>query len=126
MRHWWIGLLLLSIVVGATGLVLDFPNFGQGRGPMQLVNVVHAVASIIYVALALGHIYMGTVGVEGAYDSMRIRGGDGSVDEAWAKDHHEYWYDEVKAGRIPAQRSQPIPPASQRWYRSGNAPLSKG
>jgi formate dehydrogenase subunit gamma len=38
--------------------------------------------------LALGHIYMGTIGVEGAYESMRT----GYVDEAWAKEHHELWY----------------------------------
>ena len=103
----WIGVLLLSIVVGATGLVMDFPNFGQGRGTMQLVNVVHAVAAVIYVAVALGHIYMGTVGVEGAYDSMRIRGGDGSVDEAWAKEHHEYWYNEQKSGRAAGSTASP-------------------
>lgn len=95
----WLGLFLLTIVMGATGLILDFPNFEQGRGTMQQANVIHAIAAILYMTLALGHIYMGTIGVEGAYDSMRIRGGTGSVDEVWAKEHHEYWYDDVKAGR---------------------------
>jgi formate dehydrogenase subunit gamma len=45
-------------------------------------------------ALSLGHIYMGTLGVEGAYDSMR----HGHVDETWAREHHEYWYNELKGG----------------------------
>ncbi len=92
----WVGVFLLTLVVGATGLILDFPNFNQGRGIMQQANVIHAIAAVVYMAIALGHIYMGSIGVEGAYDSMRIRGGDGSVDEAWAKEHHEHWYNEVK------------------------------
>ena len=58
------------------------------------------------VALIAGHIYMGTVGVRGAYKAMRT----GHVTEGWAKEHHELWYDDVKAGKIPAQRSaQPAP-----------------
>ena len=99
----WVGLFLLTLVVGATGLILDFPNFGQGRGMMQQMNVIHAIAAVLYMAIALGHIYMGTIGVEGAYDSMRIKGGTGMVDETWAKEHHEYWYNETLAdkGRAP-------------------------
>ncbi|MFN7184712.1 MAG: hypothetical protein ACK4MZ_11145, partial [Thermomonas haemolytica] len=52
-------------------------------------------------ALFLGHIYMGTIGMHGAYRAMRT----GYVDEAWAKEHHELWYHDIRAGRIPAQRS---------------------
>lgn len=95
----WVGLLLLTLVVGATGFILDFPNFGQGRGIMQQMNVIHAIASVLYMAVALGHIYMGSIGVDGAYESMRIRGGTGMVDETWAKEHHEHWYNEVKSQR---------------------------
>jgi formate dehydrogenase subunit gamma len=51
----------------------------------------------------LGHIYMGTIGTRGAYKAMRT----GYVNEGWAKEHHELWYDDVKAGKIPAQRSTP-------------------
>ena len=94
----WIGLFLLSIAVGVTGLVLDFPNFAQGRSTMQLMTVIHAVAAVIYIGIALGHIYMGSIGVEGAYDSMRIRDGEGKVDETWAREHHERWYNEVASG----------------------------
>ena len=49
----------------------------------------------------MGHIYMGTIGMRGAYSAMR----DGYVDETWAKEHHELWYDDIQAGKIPAQRS---------------------
>ena len=52
---------------------------------------------------ALGHIYMGTLVMRGAYDAMRF----GYVDETWAKEHHEYWYNDIKAGRIPAGDDPP-------------------
>lgn len=85
----WGGLSLLGIVVGASGLVLDFPNFDQTRATMQIANTVHTVG-------ALGHIYMGTLGVEGAYEAMRT----GFADEAWIREHHDLRYDDSKAGRI--------------------------
>lgn len=94
-KSWfWVGVTLLGVVVSVTGFILLFPNFEQGRVLMQQMNVVHAVAAIVFILLSLGHIYMGTIGVEGAYESMR----NGSVDETWAKEHHEYWYNEA-AGR---------------------------
>jgi formate dehydrogenase subunit gamma len=46
---------------------------------------------------ALGHIYMGTLGMSGAYQAMS----KGYVDETWAKEHHLYWYNDIKAGKIP-------------------------
>jgi formate dehydrogenase subunit gamma len=88
----WVGVTLLGIVVSATGLVLDFPNFAQGREMMQQANVVHAIAAVLFMTMSLGHIYLGTVGQEGSYNSMR----HGYVDETWAREHHEYWYNELK------------------------------
>jgi formate dehydrogenase subunit gamma len=97
----WFGLLGLGVVVGASGLVLDFPNFDQTRATMQLANQVHFIAALVFMIGACGHIYMGTLGMAGAYDAMR----QGTVDEAWAKEHHEVWFNDIKAGRIPAFRS---------------------
>ena len=99
----WAGVVGLGLIVAASGLVLDFPNFAQGREIMQQANVVHAIAAVLFMAMSLGHIYLGTIGMEGAYDSMRT----GYVDETWAKQHHEYWYNEVKgqgsvAGGVPS------------------------
>ncbi|BAL22425.1 formate dehydrogenase subunit gamma [Azoarcus sp. KH32C] len=91
----WIGVTFLGLIVAGSGLVMDFPNFGQIRATMQLANLIHGVCAMLLIALSLGHIYMGTIGVQGAYQSMRT----GYVDETWAKEHHESWYDEVKAGR---------------------------
>jgi formate dehydrogenase subunit gamma len=91
----WFGVLLLGVGVSASGLVLDFPNFGQGREAMQIANIVHAVLAIGFMAMGLGHIYIGTIGMEGAYDAMR----HGTVDETWAKEHHDIWYRQLGLSR---------------------------
>jgi formate dehydrogenase subunit gamma len=56
---------------------------------------------MLMMAMFLGHIYIGTIGMRGAYGAMRT----GYVDEAWAREHHEYWHNDIQAGRIPARRS---------------------
>ena len=91
----WIGVTLLGLVLSVTGYVLDFPNFGQARETMQLTNVIHAVSAVLFISLGFGHIYLGTIGMEGAYDTMR----HGVADETWAKEHHEYWYQQQIAKR---------------------------
>jgi formate dehydrogenase subunit gamma len=91
----WGGVILLSVMVSWSGLVLLFPNFDQTRAVMQDAWIWHACAALVYIAMSLGHIYMGTIGVEGAYGNMRT----GYTDESWAREHHELWYDEVKSGR---------------------------
>ena len=84
-------------MVGASGLVLNFPNFGQTRATMQLANLVHLTGATLFMLGAMGHIYMGTLGMAGALDAMKT----GVVDESWAKEHHEIWYDEqLKAGNV--------------------------
>jgi len=104
----WGGVFFLGIIVVASGLVLNYliPGLEYTRGNMQVAHMVHAVAAVLMMCMFLGHIYIGTLGMQGAYKAMRT----GYVDEAWAKDHHVYWYEDVKAGKIPAQRSEPIPP----------------
>ena len=93
----WIGLVLLGIVMSVTGLVLDFPNWNQGREAMQLANIIHVGGAMLFIAAGLGHIYVGTIGMQGAYRAMR----DGYVDEEWAREHHVLWYEEVKQGKRP-------------------------
>ena len=94
----WFGIVGLSIVVSWSGVILLFPNFDQTRAAMQEAWIWHAVAALIYIAISLGHIYMGTIGVEGAYGNMRT----GYTDETWAKEHHQMWLDEVKSGKAAA------------------------
>jgi formate dehydrogenase subunit gamma len=102
----WGGVFALGLVVVASGLVMDklLPNLVYERPTMQVAHMVHAVSAVLMLAMFLGHIYLGTLGMRGAYSAMRT----GYVDEEWAKEHHAYWYEDVKAGRIPAQRSKPL------------------
>ena len=104
----WGGVLFLGVVVVSSGFVLDklLPGLVYERATMQFAHMVHAIATVLMMCLFLGHIYIGTLGMQGAYKAMRT----GYVDETWAKEHHEYWYEDVKAGRISAQRSEPAPP----------------
>lgn len=104
----WGGVLFLGVIVVGSGLFLDklLPGFAYLRGDMQVGHMIHAVAAMLMMALFIGHIYMGTIGMRGAYKAMRT----GYVDETWAREHHELWYDDIAAGKIPAQRSEPAAP----------------
>ncbi len=101
----WGGVFFLGLIVVASGLVLDklIPGLIYERSTMQISHMIHAAATCLMMAMFVGHIYMGTIGMRGAYSAMR----DGYVDETWAKEHHELWYNDIQAGKIPAQRSQP-------------------
>jgi formate dehydrogenase subunit gamma len=105
----WGGVFLLGILVVASGLVLDklLPGLVYVRETMQIAHMVHAAAAVLMLAMFIGHIYIGTIGMQGAYQGMKT----GYVDETWAREHHEYWYDDIKAGKIPAQRTEPLPPS---------------
>ena len=104
---WW-GMAVPGAVVVGSGLVLDqlLPGLLYERGTMQIAHMLHAVAAVVMMMGLLGHIYMGTIGTRGAYKAMRT----GYTTEGWAKEHHELWLDDIKAGKIPAQRSGSQPP----------------
>ena len=99
----WGGVFFLGAVVVASGFVLDkiVPGLIYERGTMQVAHMVHAVATVLMMAMFMGHIYIGTIGMEGAYKAMKT----GYVDETWAKEHHELWHADIQAGKIPAHRS---------------------
>jgi len=99
----WGGVFVLGLIVVGSGLVLNklVPGLEYLRGEMQIAHMIHAVAAVLMMAMFIGHIYMGTIGMAGAYEAMKT----GYVDETWAKEHHELWYNDIKAGKIPAQRS---------------------
>jgi formate dehydrogenase subunit gamma len=105
----WMGVFLLGLTAVVSGLFLNklVPGFVFTRGEMQVAHMLHSVATLLMMTVFLGHIYMGTLGMKGAYSAMRT----GYVDEAWAREHHEYWADDIRDGKIPAQRSaQPASP----------------
>jgi formate dehydrogenase subunit gamma len=92
-----------------SGYVLIFPFYGTTIGGMETASVVHAVVAMLYIATMIAHIYIGTIGMEGAFEAM----GDGTVDLNWAKEHHSLWLEEEKArtGVAGAQRQPVATPA---------------
>ena len=71
-----------------------------------MTQVIHAIISILFIALILGHIYMGTLGMEGAFEAM----GTGEVDLNWAAEHHDLWLAEALAKERSAEPlGQPTP-----------------
>jgi len=93
--------------VAITGYILMFPFYGTDVDSMQIAQIVHAVVAMLFVAVMLGHIYIGTIGMEGAFEAM----GEGTVDLNWAKEHHRLWLDEEMARTGPNQ-SQAQPAAT--------------
>jgi formate dehydrogenase subunit gamma len=100
----WLGVVLLGIVMTATGLLLDFTNFKPTRYLLQWADYLHMAGATFYIAAAIGHIYIGTLGTPGAYAAMRR----GTVDESWARAHHREWYE-----RLQGRRSMPPPPLEE-------------
>ena len=99
----WGGVFFLGIIVVGSGLVLDklLPGLQYLRTDMQIAQMIHAIGALFMVCMFLGHIYLGTIGMKGAYSAMKT----GYVDEGWAEEHHAIWYEDIKNGKIPAQRT---------------------
>ena len=113
----WGGVFALGIVVVGSGLVLDklIPGMDYLRGDMQIASMIHSVATVLMMAMFLGHIYLGTIGMKGAYQGMKT----GYVDDGWAKEHHALWAADVRAGKIAAQRTPLVnPPTADVLTRS--------
>lgn len=106
--YWLIVLGGVAMII--TGFMLLFPfYYGLNVGNMELAEIFHGVVGVLFVALILGHIYLGTLGMEGAFEAM----GTGDVDVNWAKEHHNLWVEEeaAKAGPGDAQRRPGMQPA---------------
>jgi len=93
-KAWFWLMVLAGIGVGVTGVLLDFPIWGQTRQTLQIAHIVHAAVAILFVAAAFGHIYIGTLGAEGTFEGMWR----GRVDAAWAKQHQDLWYEKMTGG----------------------------
>lgn len=100
----WGGVFLLGGVMIGSGLVLDklIPGLLYERPDMQLAHIIHSIAAVFIMIIFFGHIYIGTIGMRGSYRAMKT----GYVDAAWANEHHSLWYDDVQAGRVPAERTR--------------------
>jgi formate dehydrogenase subunit gamma len=89
-------------VVAVSGYLLVFPFWGSLTiGEMQIAHIVHSLLAVLMIAFMLAHIYIGSVGMEGAFDAM----GTGQVDVNWAREHHALWVEAEEAkGRVPPSR----------------------
>lgn len=91
------GIFWIVIIGGAlmsvSGWFLLFPYLLSNVTDMQIWTVVHAVIAMLFIAAMLAHIYIGSVGMEGAFDAM----GTGEVDVNWANEHHSLWVEEEQA-----------------------------
>ena len=96
----WFGLALV-----ASGFVLNFPGYGQTREIMQYGQIIHLVAALVLIAVAIGHIYIGTLGTEGALEGMTT----GRVDVEWAKQHHDLWYEELIRDGVQPDKTPDVP-----------------
>jgi len=89
-KGWFWLVFLFGIAVGITGILLDFPGWGQTRFMMQVSHVLHVTAAVLFVTASFGHVYVGTIGVEGVFEGMWT----GYVDAVWAQQHNDLWYEE--------------------------------
>src|SRR5262249_1803107 len=105
------GIYWLQVIAGAavaiSGYFLMFPFYGTTIAGMQTAEVVHGVIAVLFIAAMLAHIYIGTIGMEGAFEAM----GSGEVDLNWAREHHSLWLEE-EAARTGPNQSQRQPAAT--------------
>lgn len=88
----WIAMLGGGVII-YSGIMLDFPFFNQDRLALEFNHFLHTISAVIVLAVAFGHIYMGTAAMEGTFESMAT----GYCDENWAKEHHDLWYENMKS-----------------------------
>jgi formate dehydrogenase subunit gamma len=105
---YWI-VVIGGTAVAVTGYLLMFPFYGTGMQGMQLSQTIHAIVGVLFVAVMLAHIYIGTIGMEGAFEAM----GEGTVDVNWAKEHHRLWLEQemARTGPNETQRQPAATPA---------------
>jgi formate dehydrogenase subunit gamma len=95
--------------LSASGLLLLFPFTLADVNGMQVAQYFHATIGMFMIAVILAHIYIGTLGMEGAYRAM----GSGDVDLTWAKEHHSVWVEQERAkaaddrSKVPRARTTP-------------------
>ena len=95
--------------MAVSGYALIFPFYGTTIEAMQNAEIVHGVVAMLSIAAMLGHIYIGTIGMEGAFEAM----GRGPVDLNWAREHHNLWLAQEEAARRTAVPPAQATPASE-------------
>jgi formate dehydrogenase subunit gamma len=98
---YWI-VVLGGTAVAISGYLLMFPFYGTTIAGMQLAQMVHGTVAVLFVAVMIAHAYIGTIGMEGAFEAM----GEGTVDLNWAKEHHSLWLEQERARTGPNERQR--------------------
>lgn len=107
-KVWYWAVALGGLAIVASGLVMYFPNFGQGRLLIQDAHMVHTLVSVFVISFMIVHIYLASFGVEGALECMTT----GYCDANWAREHHDLWYAEMeKEGKVGASFEDKEPEA---------------
>ena len=103
-KFWFWLASIVGLAVIISGMVLDFPIFGQTRETMEFYHWVHSVSAIILIVVSFGHIYLGTAALEATFEVMKT----GYCDTNWAKEHHDLWYEKVKdtAESVPPDQAR--------------------
>lgn len=91
-KAWFWTAVIAGLALSATGILLSFPDHLGTRNLLHGAELMHAVAALVFIGFGIGHIYLGTVGSEGALEGMVT----GDVDENWARTHHDLWLNEVQ------------------------------
>jgi len=84
-------------------LGFDLPTTLTSLQEQQLNQLWHGIVSLVLMTIILAHIYIGSVGMEGALDAMN----SGKVDRNWAKEHHNLWVEEVDAESKSSKKPAP-------------------
>jgi formate dehydrogenase subunit gamma len=100
----WI-VVLGGAAMAISGYVLMFPFYGTNIANMQWAQIAHGVIGVLFIAAIFGHIYIGTLGMEGAFEAM----GNGEVDLNWAKEHHSLWVKEEMGKPASSARTRMTP-----------------
>lgn len=123
-KVWFWILMTLGVAVCLSGIVLVAPMYPQIQIPglevtrqlLQDSASIHAIGAVIWTAIALGHIYIGTAGTEGAFEGMST----GYVSEEWAQQHHDLWYDDMKEKGAILEPGEPRGPQLGTVYDQPN------
>lgn len=93
----WVVILLGLVAVCYTGFALigwvqEYFGLENSRETYQVMHIWHSVCALVWIAIFMGHVYIGTFGSQGSLDAMT----KGHVSIEWAKQHHDMWYEKVK------------------------------
>jgi formate dehydrogenase subunit gamma len=85
---------VFGLALAASGVLMLFPFWALDINGMQWAQYVHAFSATLLIAIIIAHIYIGTLGMQGAFEAMST----GEVDLTWAREHHSVWAEEEHLG----------------------------